>query len=598
MELRNYIEVIHKRKWVILFVSLCVILGYSIFFFSQSPSYTAQSRILLRLPPEWRDMPVIQMPSWETRISLIQSQPVINRALKKARDQGMEVSYGEIEVGISVESERNTDFVDLYFTSDQPRRAIRLTNVITKAFLEFDRANNQESLTGAEESLKQETDRAMARLNRVEERLAHAREVQDISKQLKNQRRRLAQLEVKYGPLHPERQEAERTVSRLEKDLVDLQSRVLSPEEIKNRSIEELMINEADLNDLSRRVEIANSRVNELQSNLDQVIFNKSLVNRSAKVISEPESTTVSYPTTYQTYGFVILAGFILGISTGSFLEYINDRIVTKFDIHRYLGLPVLGTVPKVEPEEIDLLENPMKTPLGERYHSISVVLEYSLLKEKNRQSILVTSSIRGEGKSSTALNLGVSLAREGEQVLLIDLDLRSPQIHRTLGLMNSRGASTILSGDLELEHAIANGGDQSDDVVSWTFIDEIIEESPQPGLDVLPSGPLPSNPIQNMKSEELKDLLAQARKHYGIVILDSPPLNSVIDSLVLATRVDGVLMIVQSGEVRRGEAQHAKHLLEDADAQILGTVLNQVTQEMPSYYSYYDQPGARQPVR
>ncbi|MFB6355199.1 MAG: CpsD/CapB family tyrosine-protein kinase, partial [bacterium] len=90
-------------------------------------------------------------------------------------------------------------------------------------------------------------------------------------------------------------------------------------------------------------------------------------------------------------------------------------------------------------------------------------------------------------------------------------------------------------------------------------------------------------------------DLLQHARNQYGIIIMDCPPLNSVIDSVALSTLSDGVLMVLNSGTVRRGEAQHAKHLLEDVDVQILGTILNQVTQELPGYYSYYSESS---PVR
>ncbi|MFB6355198.1 MAG: GumC family protein, partial [bacterium] len=455
MELRDYFEVIRKRKWTILFVSLCVILGYSIFFFTQSPSYTAKARILLRLPPEWQDMPVISMPSWDTRVSLIESKPVVEDAVTRLKQRGIDIHSGAIFSGLSIKAEQNTDFVDVYYTDNEPDRAIEVTQAITKAFLKYDRNNNQESLSSAEKTIEQEVNRTTQRLDKLENRLSNAREISQLSRRYRNHVNKLDSLRASYGKKHPKIKTAQNAVNSIKRKLRSTY-REKFPERYRTGApIEELLMDESNLRELERRVENVSTRLNEMHYSLDQVRFNKSLLNRSATVISSPSSTSVSYPTNYQTYGFVILAGLLLGITTGSFLEYINDRIVSKFDVHRYLGLPVLGSIPKVEEEELNLLENPMKTPLSERYHSISVVLEQSLLKKQNKKVILITSAVQGEGKSYTSLNLGVSLAREGEQVLLMDMDLRAPKIHKILGMMNSKGTSTVLNGELELEHTL-----------------------------------------------------------------------------------------------------------------------------------------------
>jgi len=685
MELRDYFLIIRKHKWIVLLVTLAVIAGYSAFFFTQQPTYSARARIVLSLPPEWRDMTVITMPSWQTRVQLIQSKPVARRTSRRLKQNGINLSPGVIQSGLNSRSHDETDFVDISYSSHSSTTALTVTRAVTKTFLNFDRENNLDSLTNAQNTLANQLDDVQEDLKRTEQKLAAFKrkhkivspdvqlsssfkqlyklndrrlettsrmetvnnklrrfnqmlsEQQDLpdtqilqleqtlieatTKELSQARIELNSLKQQYGPKHPKMIETKNRIQglknelrstvedhmenlpliqnqQLRKNILDLtfEKQLLRTEQkliqerqkrIQNQ-IAQISSNQSRLAEFKRRLDFVEKRFGQLREKLDQVQFNKSLLDESGRIVSLPKGTSVSYPTTYRTYGFVLLAGLLFGISTGAFLEYINNKIETRFDVHRYLDLSVLGSIPEVD-QEIELQKLPKKTPLTEQYHAISVRLQYSLLKKQDLRSVLLASSIRGEGKSATIMNLGVTLAREGEKVLLIDLDLRDPVIHKKFNLMNSNGASNILSGELQADHELESL-DQSDENFEWSAVQSTIKSTEIDGLDVIPSGPIPSNPVQLLKSEYFDRLLTLATRNYGVVLLDSPPLYSVVDSVVMANRADGVLMISRSGMVTKGQAQHSTHLLEDTGAFVMGVILNGVSHQEETYYTYYRQ--------
>lgn len=587
---------------MILFVTVCVIAGYSIFFFTQEPSYNASSKVLLRYPPKWQEMPILNLPSWETRISLIESHPVLDRTVRRLRKKDIDVDPSTLQSGLQVQTEPQTDLVNLRYSGRRPQRVLAINRVLTRVFVQYDRENSQESLTSAQQAIQREAKRVKEDLQQTQERLSHHRKVFEIYRTYRKQQSEMQQLSRRYGDRHPKLQTLENEVESLRSNLLEASRQHLARRNILSDTpaLQALKSRIATLNDRVRRMD---HRLGKIQTSLDEVTFNKSLLDRSVSVVSLPESTQVSYPTTYRTYGFVLIAGLVLGISTGSFLEYLDDRIVTKFDVHRSLNLPVLGSIPEVEPDQLNLLVNPLRTELSERYQETAALLEHALLQSPTLNTALVTSATAGEGKSYTSLNLSVSLARSGETVLLVDLDLRGRRIHKILGFMNSRGASTVLQGDLELDQTLDVEGEETtvNGPFGWNQLESLIQETPQEGLDVLTSGPVPSNPIRLLKNDNMTHFLSLVSERYGIIILDSPPISSVVDPLIIAKRVDEVILVVQAEKAHQGEVQHAKHMLEDVDASILGVLLNRVKREHVSYYPYYTEsepPAADESLR
>jgi capsular exopolysaccharide synthesis family protein len=197
---------------------------------------------------------------------------------------------------------------------------------------------------------------------------------------------------------------------------------------------------------------------------------------------------------------------------------------------------------------------------------STSVLLASSDVPPK---TILVTSGLPGEGKTTTAINTAISLAQIGPSVLIIDCDLRNPTSHKVLGQENGRGLSTYLSSDVEL-----------DDVICKLEI---------PNLSLLPAGPSQSNPAKLIISPKMKSMLQTLGERYDHIFIDSPPFIGVNDARVLSTLVDGVIVVVHGKKNTRELARRTRQELESFGAKIFGVVLNSIDySDYQYYYPYY----------
>jgi protein-tyrosine kinase len=210
-------------------------------------------------------------------------------------------------------------------------------------------------------------------------------------------------------------------------------------------------------------------------------------------------------------------------------------------------------------------------SPAVEQYRTVRTALEF-LAVSAPIHLLLVTSAVPGSGKSLTAANLAVSLAQNGQRTILVDADLRHPSVHKIFGLPNLNGLTT----------ALARGGERTDH----------LQPAPLKELGILTSGPLPPNPAELLASQAMRDLLADLTEGTDVVVIDSPPVVGLADSVILANRVDGVLYVARVGFNSRKVDQKAIELLRSANARMLGVVLNAADAQTESYayyaYKYY----------
>ena len=208
------------------------------------------------------------------------------------------------------------------------------------------------------------------------------------------------------------------------------------------------------------------------------------------------------------------------------------------------------------------------RSPVAEAYRSLRTNLEFSNL-DKSLHSLLVTSAVADEGKSTTLANLAVTMAQAGKPVILIDCDLRRPSQHQIFNLKNSTGISDMVRD----ETALANPP---------------LQDTSVPNLKVLTSGQLPPNPSEVLGSRRMEEIIAALLTRADILLFDAPPVIAVTDAAVLASKVDGVLLIVSAGKTKRENAKKAQQLLEKVNARVVGAVLNNVKfdSSMQSYYA------------
>lgn len=198
------------------------------------------------------------------------------------------------------------------------------------------------------------------------------------------------------------------------------------------------------------------------------------------------------------------------------------------------------------------------RSPVAEAYRRLRTNLEFASL-DSSLRTLLVTSAGPDEGKSTTLSNLAVSIAQAGRRVILVDGDLRHPRLHELFGLDNRQGLTTVVgqaSGDIPLQESGVNG------------------------LRVLAAGPLPDIPADLIASPAVETLIATLREQADIVLFDAPPVVTVTDAAVLASKVDGVLLVINAGRTRREYAQRAKALLAQVHARVVGAVLTNAPHE------------------
>ena len=201
---------------------------------------------------------------------------------------------------------------------------------------------------------------------------------------------------------------------------------------------------------------------------------------------------------------------------------------------------------------------------IREAYKTLRTNVMFSLTGEENAKVVAVTSSQQSEGKSITALNLAISFAQTDRKVIILDCDLRRPKLARLLQMTNTVGLSNLLMDPSLKDLAIVHSGIHN--------------------VDVVLSGDIPPNPSELLSSPRMQRLLKELKEQYDFVVLDTPPVNVVIDAVVLAPNVDGVLFVVRSDQSERGSVTHAVEQLKYANAKILGFVLNGVQLENTNY--------------
>lgn len=290
-----------------------------------------------------------------------------------------------------------------------------------------------------------------------------------------------------------------------------------------------------------------------------------------------------------------VLAAFFLStlfaMGLALFLEYLDDTIRSAEEIENYLQLPALAAIPTVDSmpkrklllvgsggeEEEDsnpnselLIHTDSRSSLAEAYRQLRTSILLSTAGHAPK-SLLITSSLPSEGKTTTATNTAISLAQTGAKVLIIDADMRRPRLHQVFNITNGAGLSTLLSSEVTEQ-----------EMLGMVQLDE------KSKLHLLPSGPVPPNPAELIGSEQMASLLKKLQNNFTHVVIDSPPIASFTDGVLIASMVDGVILVVHAGKSSRQVVKRSKQLLNDIGAKVLGVVLNNVNLRSQDNYYYY----------
>lgn len=354
---------------------------------------------------------------------------------------------------------------------------------------------------------------------------------------------------------------------------------------------------EAELADINRRIEVArrnspsevatletrrlavSARLGVLLQELDDLQAN-ALVRQSIAEILEPAVTPdAPFKPNHAMNGLLgALIGALLGVGLAFLRERFDDRFRGRPDVERALEAPVLATVPRFSHSAnneyaLPTIDDP-RGAASEAYRNLRTGLQF-ISSQRGISSILVSSPSAHEGKTSTTANLGVAMSQSGRRTVIVSADLRRPQIESAFGASADVGLSSWLLGDVS------------------DITETMLQHPDIPGLYLLPSGPVPSNPAELLTSPRLSELIGLLENKTDVVLFDSPPVLPVADAVILASHVQSVVLVIDASKTARSAAVHAKEQLERVGASLLGCVLNAFEPSSTPYYYepyYYSQ--------
>ena len=409
---------------------------------------------------------------------------------------------------------------------------------------------------------------------------------------------RMAEFSKKYGKNHPQMvaidselktlqkrksQEVNRVINSLKNEYKVALAREKSLKDALSKQKQELL----DLNKkaiqygvLRREVESAQNIYEMLIKRFKETSLSENMKSGNIRIIDKAEvPKTPVKPKKKLSIILAMIVGLFGGTGLAFFLEYLDNTIKTPDDLKQYLNISDLGHVPlfAVENEgnpgkdrisDLVALHSP-KSTASESYRGIRTNILFSIA-ESVPQVILISSSGPREGKTITAANVAITMAQAGSKIIILDCDMRRPEIHKLFGATRDRGMSNILVG-------IDNIG-------------EIIQSTKIPNLDLITSGPIPPNPSEMVGSKRMESLLVALRKRYDHILIDSPPVTAVTDALVLSKSADGVIMVIRTGDTARQIVKNGMDQLNNVGAHIIGAVLNGIDLSSSKYSYYYYQ--------
>ena len=419
--------------------------------------------------------------------------------------------------------------------------------------------------------------------------------IAELSQQLAAQKILIAKLRDRFRDQHPEMiavknsyaqalKELERAVNsvcdQVDSDyqaaLLNYQQRQQELDRIKKESLELDRI-AVEYSQIERELRTEDLILQSIAARTRETTMTSNIETQNARIVDQAvpssEEKHIS-PNVPLNLGLGLAGGLGLGLAFAFFVASIDDRVKSSYDIEGVIGLPLIGIIPQLRPmdpaDKAQVVFNNSDRQVAEAFLTLHSSLR---LKDESKKAkcILTTSTIPGEGKSFTTTNLALTFAAHGERVVIVDCDLRKPNVHKSFRLENRSGVIDICAGTMT--------------------IDEVVLRGVHPNLDVIASGGRAKNPTQILNTKGFESMISDLRKRYDRVFIDTPPLAAVSDALIILPLVDGTIFTIFFNKVRRKAAEFSAKKLIDSNVPTFGAVLNGLNLTVSGYYyaQYYD---------
>ncbi len=619
LSLADYWRILRRRKWIIA-AGMTLVTGVAVFFLKrQVPVYRVTAKIKIEtsvaasanlfqgLQTSYENPMTTESRVIESRIVAEEVASRLEPELAKTNPDAFQNLIDDVQGDVKAEAISETNIIKIMITGSDPKRITKIANLVAEAYIETNLSEKNKQARKVREFVESQLAQTDGRLTASEDALKHMREAGTVTGTAVVLQGRIADLETQLANLLPKLTEAHPEIIRLKELQAQLQEqlKVLPEAELEYARLDrEMHINEKTYGTLRERLEEA--RITEAEK-----ISNASIIERARLPLAP-----LGAP---KRFGVVVgaILGLLLGCVFAFVVETLDTSIGTIEDVETLLKVPVLAVIPHVglhEEEEAKHQKSPRRRwtmfwkrkqmskdkqeredramlPAHFQPHSITAeayrILRTNLKLLPEQKVILVTSAGPGEGKTSIASNLAVVAAQSGARTVLVAADLRRPQLAHIFGLPHNEGLTEVLLGTLPLDRVLRG---LSDFILGKFGFDETVKHPYLANLFILTSGRLPENPAELIGSKAMQALLMTLRQKFDVVIIDSPPLLPVTDSLLLAPKVDGVALVYQVGRISRAALLRAKIQLESVGTKILGVVLNHVQPEVqtdPHYYYY-----------
>ncbi|HCY37828.1 MAG: hypothetical protein DKM50_08545 [Candidatus Margulisiibacteriota bacterium] len=610
MELLEYWGFFLRRKTVIISIFLLVVIMGILYLSMAKPVYEADCALLVtetKGPGLLGDLEVGALLSEtigksdpiDTQLELVKRRPILSKVIRDTKlvdGRGNPLKIRALREAINVQAINNTNLISISYRDHDPIVAREVVNTVALTFAEQNQKLNKEEISSArvfiENQLRTQKEKVIGAENSV---LDFKRKLQTVAleQETTTQLEGLSlveatkmDLETKLKGSYAQKQQLESKINGKIAQSSPFYSLWMKSLEDTNNEITNLTAQLANITSEIARITVDLNKLPPKEIELARIVRDEKLasevytrllgryeearINEAGKVanvkIIEPAITPdepVS-PNLKKVILLTLLLGLIAGISVAYLIEYIDDVPGSVEVVKNILPYNTLGMLPNQSNINPLFMINDPRSPLAEAVRLIYTNLKFKEIMGKRCITMLVTSALAGEGKTTLSSNLAISLTNMGKKVVMVDIDLRRSRLNKVFNMPGNKGVTDYLIGDVEIE--------------------DIVVIDPVSGVYIVTAGVIPPNPAELLAGKKIQELITRLREKFDIVMLDSPPITLVSETLDFARTVDGIIITVDMKNTSLRAIQGMQELLKDKHLPILGMVFNKLSVENAGY--------------